>query len=525
MNEFDYVTASEKIKNLKGVSRSVVSIPESGYIPLTYIGAEVYPDSDFDSAPHSSTPPQSHPHSIHRVYLAYGTYRVGWVLNISSPQCMHCSVKFNFFRRRHHCRSCGDLLCGKCSGDRAVLYELHKTLPVRVCKSCRDDHEGEGSRAWSIADSVPEYDKKKIQKLIHDHPEERVPFSPHSTGSLTPDHLHEKDFVRPARLERSDSLYHTTATMVACLSLEDLDEQGGGERVQVLEDELREEQGGGDQRALLTATAEEGGRRRHERLDQPIEAILDDIQGFSYQDYFKEHINVNRRGLLKTKSPLATVVSWKAQNIKTPLLRHGEGGASRTTAKLAVGIFKRINRFIAPGSGPESANHPASSSSEERTVSGGDDAGRLDKEREADALYILNAVLDHHLHSKNTNTNSCLGDEVYCQLCKQTTNNPSVESTALGWELFLLCLAVFPPSRAFQHYLMDYFATTMLDVSVKRHNRAVHKYAKICLFNCPKIVYYGIGSCRLPTSSEMARIRRGDLMFNASHLQQRPADA
>jgi hypothetical protein len=66
---------------------------------------------------------------------------------------------------------------------------------------------------------------------------------------------------------------------------------------------------------------------------------------------------------------------------------------------------------------------------------------------------------------------------------------------------------------------MDYFATTMLDATIKRNNKTVHKYAKICLYNCPKIVYYGIGSCRLPTASEMNLIRHGDLMFNAFHLQ------
>ena len=39
------------------------------------------------------------------------------------------------------------------------------------------------------------------------------------------------------------------------------------------------------------------------------------------------------------------------------------------------------------------------------------------------------------------------------------------------------------------------------------------------LFPVNEIVYYGIGSCRLPTALEMNLIRHGGLMFNAFHLQ------
>lgn len=38
-----------------------------------------------------------------------------------------------------------------------------------------------------------------------------------------------------------------------------------------------------------------------------------------------------------------------------------------------------------------------------------------------------------------------LRDEVYMQICKQTTKNPSLESTIKGWELMSFCLASFPP--------------------------------------------------------------------------------
>ncbi|KAL6059479.1 Lateral signaling target protein 2 [Balamuthia mandrillaris] len=57
-----------------------------------------------------------------------------WMDDSLVDECLKCRVPFTMFRRRHHCRNCGQIFCGECMTNRAALptYEGY----VRVCDHC-----------------------------------------------------------------------------------------------------------------------------------------------------------------------------------------------------------------------------------------------------------------------------------------------------------------------------------------------------------------------------------------------------
>lgn len=94
----------------------------------------------------STSPSTSHPQSPPK-----------WIPDHEVPKCMGCESQFTAFRRRHHCRNCGELrvessalksftrnfqfflggiFCGVCSSGQKPLPKFGLTKPVRVCRGC-----------------------------------------------------------------------------------------------------------------------------------------------------------------------------------------------------------------------------------------------------------------------------------------------------------------------------------------------------------------------------------------------------
>ena len=56
-----------------------------------------------------------------------------WVPDTHKSNCSLCNDKFTFVNRRHHCRRCGELVCGKCSKFKLPNAE---GVQQRACKKC-----------------------------------------------------------------------------------------------------------------------------------------------------------------------------------------------------------------------------------------------------------------------------------------------------------------------------------------------------------------------------------------------------
>ncbi|KAG7168885.1 Zinc finger FYVE domain-containing protein 21-like, partial [Homarus americanus] len=61
-----------------------------------------------------------------------------WIPDKLSPTCMDCKEKFDFIKRRHHCRRCGRVCCGSCCDTRMALPRMCFLDPVRMCSPCAE---------------------------------------------------------------------------------------------------------------------------------------------------------------------------------------------------------------------------------------------------------------------------------------------------------------------------------------------------------------------------------------------------
>lgn len=59
-----------------------------------------------------------------------------WTPDAERSTCQKCDAMFSLIFRRHHCRSCGDVVCDNCSTHRFLLLHLDTKKEVRVCDAC-----------------------------------------------------------------------------------------------------------------------------------------------------------------------------------------------------------------------------------------------------------------------------------------------------------------------------------------------------------------------------------------------------
>ena len=104
-----------------------------------------------------------------RVFLRYGDYKVGWVLNDAVDACMLCQESFGIgigldhfgvVVSRHHCRACGCIACGECCAEKVKIRQL-PGLDARVCDACAAKHPPD--IVWDLVAEMDDSNSDSVQ--------------------------------------------------------------------------------------------------------------------------------------------------------------------------------------------------------------------------------------------------------------------------------------------------------------------------------------------------------------------------
>ncbi|CAK4842818.1 unnamed protein product [Aphanomyces euteiches] len=62
--------------------------------------------------------------------------RSKWVPNMARSTCSMCNERFSLFRHKHHCRTCGEVVCMDCYTTKTAVSPTAEPSRVIVCVFC-----------------------------------------------------------------------------------------------------------------------------------------------------------------------------------------------------------------------------------------------------------------------------------------------------------------------------------------------------------------------------------------------------
>ncbi|KAL2089643.1 hypothetical protein ACEWY4_014331 [Coilia grayii] len=168
------------------------------------------------------------------------------------------------------------------------------------------------------------------------------------------------------------------------------------------------------------------------------------------ENWASKHFNTHTQGLFRRKVSIANMLAWSSEAIKKPMIMTSD----RIIKREAVDLFKLIQTYM------------------------GDRRGKAEPLTVALEIVVRGWSLQG------------LRDELYIQLCRQTTENFRYDSLERGWELMAICLAFFPPTPRFHSYLEGYIYRHV-DPLNDNKGVAISSYAKYCYRKLQKAALTG----------------------------------
>ncbi|XP_019848832.1 PREDICTED: rho GTPase-activating protein 39-like isoform X2 [Amphimedon queenslandica] len=159
----------------------------------------------------------------------------------------------------------------------------------------------------------------------------------------------------------------------------------------------------------------------------------------------------HKRGFFRRKVTIANMLSWTRDPIKQPMILTRD----KELRKESLELFKLVLQAM------------------------GD---KKSKVKNPDALIL--EIMSRCWQKKG------LRDELFVQLCRQTTANPKSESLRRGWELITVALHFFPPSVKFRGYLEGYL-WKHVEFSAEHKKVPVVTFAQYCHKRIEKMAQWG----------------------------------
>ncbi|XP_065079244.1 uncharacterized protein RhoGAP93B isoform X4 [Ochlerotatus camptorhynchus] len=196
------------------------------------------------------------------------------------------------------------------------------------------------------------------------------------------------------------------------------------------------------------------------------------------EKFAQDNLNLHSKGIFRKKSSIQDMLSWTPNAISRPMLSLARDKAGK---KMATELFKLVQIYM------------------------GDRKARVGMSLNSVAIDIIAMAMGQ----------AQLRDELYIQMCRQTTENPSRDSLIRGWELMAICLSFVPPSPTFQPALLGYinrhrdptFATSFPEVGKWPIHVQISHYATIACRRLDRIGSSGRKQAKKPTEDDINQAR------------------
>lgn len=210
---------------------------------------------------------------------------------------------------------------------------------------------------------------------------------------------------------------------------------------------------------------------------------------YDLERFAKDNLNFHSKGLFRKKASVRDMIRWTSEAISKPMLALPH---DKTEKKMAIEVFKLIQIYMG--------------------------------DRKARTGMTLNTVAYDILGIANNNQ---IRDEIFMQICRQTTENPSRESLLRGWELLAIVLSFISPSFAFQPALLNYinkhtdntFITKFPDVKRWPVHVQISHYATVCRKRLDRLNARGVSYVKKCSTDDIEHSRNQiirDSMFGNS---------